>query len=61
MVAIHRGMGDRMCQSTGATSDTLVELDFDGREAEPCSVLKPWNLSRGTGSQRNFSPKAGLT
>lgn len=53
MVTIHPGMGDRMCQSTGATSDTLVELDFDDslREAEPCSVPKLWNLSRGAGSQ----------
>lgn len=50
MMAIHRGMGDRMCQSTGATSDTLVELDFDDslRETEPCSVPKPWDLSRGS-------------
>lgn len=50
MMTFHRGRGDRMCQSTGATSDALVELDFDDnlREAEPCSVPKPWTLSRGS-------------
>lgn len=54
MVTIHRGMSDRLCPSTGATSDTLVELDFDDvlREVESYSVsLKLWNLSRGRGSQ----------
>lgn len=39
-------MGDRMCQSTGDMSDTLVELDLDDSftEAEPCLVPNLWNL-----------------